>query len=949
MSAEGMPPVGSSILSRVLVRITQGVVRYPVVTLIASVVVGALALLLGSTHLSYHTSRSALINHKSDYQRRWLSYVEEFSDKQDVVVVVEGENREAIIPVLDELVAEVGRHPKFFQGALHEIDLAKVRSKGLHYLPMPELQSIDRFVEEMEPVTRGGWALLTPGAMAAGMVARVQDLPPEKQVDAQGELQERMVQLADSLLASLCRADGYRSPWPDMATSGSPLNETSSNRLVTDDGRFGFVLLKLADAEESRDFVAHGRSLGALRQIVAQARVRHPQLEIGLTGLPVMESDEMQCSQSSMSLATILSLGGVVLVLVAGLGGLRHPLLAMVALVAGMVWSLGYTTLAVGHLNILSSAFGAILIGLGINYGTYFIARYLQLRQDHHTTDEALVSTAGSVGPGIAIGAATTAIAFFMASFTEFTGVAELGVIAGGGIILCWLASTTLLPAIVHLSDSTRSNLPLPSPLSFDRWIDSLVAHPRLVLGLTVGCTFVVALGIFGIRYDYNLLNLQPVGLESVELERKLLTETKESAWYAVSVASTPQEVAARKERFLRLPSVERVEEIASRIPASSDQKRAIIERLHGRLNSLPDRAPSIPVSTPTELGQMLTVAQGFMSATPQASAFQEKLEQIGGFLGRLAPTDYYSRLSDYQQQMAEDLLARLRMLQAASTPEPPKLSDLPESLVSRFVGKQGKHLMKIYSKHDIWNMEAMEQFVAQVRSVDAEATGNPLQVYEASRQMKRSFEQATYLAAAGILPVVFMTCGSLRSTLLALLPLILGTLQTFGLMGLLGITRNPANMIALPLMLGMGVDNGIHIVHDYLRQRGRYRMSGSTGAAVVLNTLTTMVGFAVLMLADHRGLQSLGRVLTLGMGCCMFSSLVALPTLLSWLTNRRETTDEVATERLDESSPSEERLTEVGLMHGTHYRVDSAHPVAAPARPASQRVLRHYLDLTEE
>jgi hypothetical protein len=336
------------------------------------------------------------------------------------------------------------------------------------------------------------------------------------------------------------------------------------------------------------------------------------------------------------------------------------------------------------------------------------------------------------------------------------------------------------------------------------------------------------------------------------------------------------------------------------------------------------------------------------MSATPQAATFQEKLEQIGGFLGRLAPADYYSRLSDYQQQMADDLLARLHMLFEASTPQAPTLSDLPAGLVSRFVGKQGKHLMKVYSKHDIWNPESLEQFVVQSRTVDPEITGNPLQVYEASRQMKRSFEQATYLAAAGILPVVFVTCGSLRATLLALLPLILGTIQTFGLMGFLGISRNPANMIALPLMLGMGVDNGIHIVHDFLRQRGRYRMSSATGAAVVLNTLTTMVGFAVLMLAEHRGLQSLGRVLTLGMGCCMFSSLVALPTLLSWMTSQPEPAAEPEVEELD-TAGEEEPLPQTVTLHSMHYRIDAAHPPEDKAPSTSRRVLRHYLDMAEE
>jgi uncharacterized protein len=178
--------------------------------------------------------------------------------------------------------------------------------------------------------------------------------------------------------------------------------------------------------------------------------------------------------------------------------------------------------------------------------------------------------------------------------------------------------------------------------------------------------------------------------------------------------------------------------------------------------------------------------------------------------------------------------------------------------------------------------------------------TGNPVQIYEASQQMRRSYEHAAFYALIAILPVLAMNFGSLTSMLLATLPLIADLLQTFGLMGVLDLPLNSANMIGLSLMLGMGMENGILITQDYLGQRGRYRMSGSTGVAVVLNTLTTMVGFAVLMLAAHRGLQSLGRMLSLGMGCSLISALVILPTLMTWLTrNRTDAEDE------DKADPS--------------------------------------------
>jgi predicted RND superfamily exporter protein len=249
--------------------------------------------------------------------------------------------------------------------------------------------------------------------------------------------------------------------------------------------------------------------------------------------------------------------------------------------------------------------------------------------------------------------------------------------------------------------------------------------------------------------------------------------------------------------------------------------------------------------------------------------------------LGQIPPDEYARRVHQYQQTMAGDLLARLQTLRAASTPEPPRLTDLPESVATRFVGKTGRYLMQVYSKSNIWDVGPMGQFVRDVRSVDPEATGNPLQVYEASRHMKRSFEQAAWYALLVIIPVVLLDFRRLNHTLLAALPMGVGLLQTLGLMGLLDIPLNPANMIVLPLTLGIGMESGVNLLHELRSQRGTYRGPGNAViVAVVVNSLTTMVGFGALMIANHQGLQSLGRVLTISMGCCMLNA-VLLPNLL--------------------------------------------------------------------
>ncbi|HEY4759688.1 MAG TPA: MMPL family transporter, partial [Thermoguttaceae bacterium] len=665
--------------------------------------------------------------------------------------------------------------------------------------------------------------------------------------------------------------------------------------LLAKQGRMGFILLRFTGTSKN-SFVGDKEGVEALRRLVLQARARHPAMSMGITGLPIIECDEMSSSESSMTIATMLSVVGVVVVVLLGFGGLRHSILPMIALLLGMSWSLGYTVLTVGHLNILSSAFGAILTGLGINYGIYIVARYLQLRDANKSIENSLLETASTVAPGITVGAITTAVSFYVAGFTEFTGVAELGLIAGGGVILCWLAAMAVLPALIYLWDIKYQTI-LPQPLEFHNYLRPICNRSRGILAWGAAITILLSLGISRLWYDHNLLHMQAEGLESVALEQKILSEGDQSASFAISISDDAQTLLERKKQFLQLPSVKNVVEIDS-ILAPDDSmspdliaaKQPVIERINRRLANLPQQVPQIPLSSLAELGQVVAGAQAVQTGPSQDPGFRQRLQQISNLFQQLPPAECYARMAEFQQSMANDLLMRMYALRAAANPEPPRLSDLPDSLLARFIGRSGKHLMKIYSKGDIWDMSAMKQFVGEVRSIDKNATGNPIQIYEASLQMKRSYEQATWFALCTILPYIFMNLGNLRDTFLAILPLGLCVLQMFGIMGLLNIPLNAANMISLPLMLGMGVDNGVNIIYDFRRQKGKYQISSSTAVAVMLNTLTTMVGFAVLMIADHRGLQSLGRVLTIGMACCLFSSLGILPALLVWITrNRRD------------------------------------------------------------
>ena len=881
---EGPPNAEQLFLARPFVLGTRLILAFPVATIAIALALAMSACYLTATRLGYQTSRMDLLNPKSSYNRLWIEYIKEFGDEDDAVVVVEGAGREQVVPVLQELSQALAREDRLFHAVLHEVDLGKIRSKGLHYLSPDELLGVEQFLNELGPILGGDWSPLNLGNMAGGITRQI-ELTARDPAHS-GAARDKLQRLTGSLTESLGQRRRYQSPWPEMPSSFAILSELNSEYLLTKQGQLGFVLLRLARGEDHFNHCTEATD--ALRALIAQTEARHPNVKIGLTGLPIMENDEMRSSQTSMFWASAVSMIGVALLFVAGFGGVRHALLANLILLVGMAWSFGYVTLTVGHLNILSVSFTVTLIGIGIDFGVYYVARYLQIRGEGQDCEAALLETARGAGPAIITGAVTTSVAFFAAGFTSFTGVAELGIIAGGGILLCAASEVILLPACIFLVDRSGWGIRMPNPLAVLKWVAPLLRFPRVTLAVTLAFTAFVSLGMGRLWYDNNLLNMQAEGLESVQLEKKLLAECNQSVWYALSIADSREELLARKARFLRLPSVERTEEIVSLLPVDLEVKQPIIERIQQRLASLPERPSSITVDRPEKLGQVLGYVQDLLARGHLDDKSVRQLEVVRDLLRRMPLSDCYAQLSRFQQEMAGDLLSRLHILKSIANPEPPTLTDLPASLVDRFVGQHGKHLLKIYGRGDIWDTKALGRFVHEVRKVDPHVTGNPLQAHEASLEMKDSYQEAAIYSLLVIIGVLVLDFKSLHYAILAAAPLGLGVLQMFGLLGVLDIPLNPANLIALPLILGIGVDYGVHIVHEFREQQGPYRLSSGTAVAVLVDALTTLVGFGSLMIASHQGLQSLGRVLTLGVTCCLFTSLVMLPAMLTWLTRNR-------------------------------------------------------------
>ena len=884
---------GPTRTARAIAALVRGVGRRPWLVLLGCLASVAAAAWYSAARLEYHTQRNDLLSAEKDCQKRWQRYLDAFGDDDDLVVVVRGTDRGRMKAAADAVAARLAARPDLFDRVFHQVDLRPLRPRSLLYLPADEIAAIDRRLDGMAPLLGPlapvSWRALSTQALVAQATAALEAraagraLPP-----ADRDLLAQLPAVLDAAAATLRDPAAYASPW-SLGGRRDPESEkilAEPQYFFTPNGRLVLVLARPRKAADS--FTPAKDAADTARGILADARGEFPDLDFGLTGLPVLESDEMAASDEDSTRASWMALAGVAVLYFAVYRGFRYPLLTVGSLVVGTVWALGWAALTVGHLNILSATFAVMIIGMG-DYGVLWVARYDEERKAGMDRASALRETALHSGPGIFSAAVMTALSFFATMLADFKAVAELGWIAGFGILFCALACFTVLPALLSVVERFRDRRERPAPggaevLPFHGptrpFLPALASRPKLVA--VVGAAVLLAAGTAAgwVRYDANLLNMQADGLDSVAWETELVRHTAGATWDVLSIARDRDEAFALKARYEQLPGVGRVVEAASLVPGDQGGKLPLVASVHRKLAQLPDRPPEPFPTTPADLRPLLARVEAAAADDPAVAA------ALGRFRAALAgtPDDRAAdRLHGFDRRLAADLAADLHTLRSVSTPAPITLSDLPAAFRERYVGRNGEYLVRAFATENLWEYAALERFTAAAATADPEATGKAFRTIEGLRQMKAGFERAGALALVVIVAVLWLDFRGLRPLLLGLFPLAVGVVATLGVMAVCGVPLNPANLIALPLIVGVGVDNGVHILHDYADKRPGtlYRLGAATGRGIGVAALTTILGFGTLMTARHRGMAGLGLALTLGVTFCMFAALLLLPAVL--------------------------------------------------------------------
>ncbi|MBX9623862.1 MAG: MMPL family transporter, partial [Gemmataceae bacterium] len=429
------PPPPPDRLARAVVGLVGLVGRYPRATLLAGIGLVALSV-VAATRLEYHTQRNDLLAADKPCQQRWQKYLDAFGDDEDMVVVVEGADRGRMQAALDAVAERVKARPDLFDRVFHRVDLRGLHGRALLFLPPDQLEAVRGRVERMAPLLGPlaplAWLRLNAESLLGQAAATLRGA---ERSDADADLLAQLPAVLRSAAATLGDPAAYRNPWalagPRTADREAERQLAEPQYFFTPDGSLGMLLCRPKLAGQS--FTPAKEANDAMRAVLADAGRDFPDLRFGLTGLPVLETDEMVLSDEDSQRAAWLALAGVAALYFVVYRGFRYPLLTVGSLAVGTAWALGWAAVTVGHLNILSATFAVMLIGLG-DYGVLWVARYDEERRAGLSVDAAMRATAAHAGPGVVTAALSTAVAFFATMLADFRAVAELGWLAGCGV-----------------------------------------------------------------------------------------------------------------------------------------------------------------------------------------------------------------------------------------------------------------------------------------------------------------------------------------------------------------------------------------------------------------------------------------------------------------------------------------------------------------------------------
>ena len=804
-----------------------------------------------ATTLKVNTDTSAMIDQSLDFQVRAKNLREAFPEiKTDVAVVLRAPTIDEADAFAGALAARLAGRADFFDGVFAPAADPFFRANGLLYLDTDELE------------TR-----LAQMSKASGLIETLVKAPTAGQLfgalaenDALAERSELGRETLGSIYAELAavieaEARGERRPFSWMGAIAGGGGETVT-RTVQVTPKLDFTRLQPAKP-----------ALEALRAEIDAVRADNPRVEAFVTGDPALRADELASVATGIELSFVISFISVGALLLFCFRSIPLSLVTLASLVVSIVLTAAFAAAVVGELNLVSVAFTVLMVGLGIDYALHLLLHVQDKRMEGLAAPEALAAATRDVGGGLILACVTTALGFLAFVPTDFEGIAQLGIIAGAGVIIALFVSLTFLPAAIGVT-GVKASAPARMRAGPDPFAQAKtgVAIATVVLG---------ALSIFLLpqaRFDADQISLRDPKSPSV-LGFNLLAQDAETTPYRVTrLVPDEAEAALTADKARALESVRGARTLLNFIPADQDEKLDLISYSAGALAFALDVAEEKSAAPSAEDGARLLKTR-LETAYDDASPARRLAVALGAAL------DQPARFAAIESNIFAYWPALVARLRDQLTADYVEVGTLPDNIKRRYLSSDGQWRVDIIPADDVRDPKALAAFVSSVEAVFPDVGGGAVQSLKAGETIARAMMEASLIALGVITLFLIVLLRRVDDVLLMLFPLALATTLTIAAGVVFNIPFNYANVIVLPLLLGIGVDSGIHLVMR-ARQHG-VEDNAATRRAVFYAALTTIASFGSLMLSNHRGTASMGELLSIAIGFTLLCTLVVLPVAL--------------------------------------------------------------------
>lgn len=846
-------------MNRVLLWWVDGVVRRAGLTLIAIAVLTAASGWIAVSQFRINSDLGQLINQDASWRADFDHFEAQFPDLvRTAVVVVSADSIKKVEQVTQQVLAYLHERPQQFSAVSAPGSEAFFRDHAFLYMDLDSLDDMtDRLAEAQpwlsavaeDPSLRGILRLVGEGvdqsapAGFATVLELLSDSAREVLAGGRGE-----VQWSDELLQT--QGTTYQLIYLKPNSSfGEPLPDAK-------------IMSEL-------------RSMFATLDLPAGAAVN-------LTGELALQHEEMEAAVTGVGLAGWLALVLLLVVLIFGVRSLKIILATFSLLAIGVLWTSAYAMLTVGEYNTLSLVFVVMFFGLAVDFALHFSLRYQEAINSAQTdVPAALHVSTESVGRAITLCTLTTALGFLGFWPTDYQGLADLGVISAGGMLVAWFLTFTYLPAFYAVCGAPKVHM-MNLPTS-DRVVTWLLGHRSTVVIAVCLAVVLAGYGAIQTRFDYSVLALKDPQAESMQTLRTLQREGLSTDYQLVLVGPATADL----KEIEQLAVVDEVRTPLDWVPEDQQEKLLVITDIEQLLFTALNPSVALPPPSADELR---------MRAKDVVSRIDDIL--IEDQPGQVLPLDVLKVFRDQLRAMSlatdqqwrrwryavvDNLLEELRWIGRATSVTEVDFAGLPQSLRSRLVAPDGEVMTVILPAQDIAQVSELSTFITQVRTLAPTATGRPVIEWGVGGIVVTAFLEALVFAIVAIVIVLLIALRRVSLILMILLPLGLAAGLSLSLAGVMGLSLNMANILVIPLIFGLGVDNGIHVVDRYLGEGDvGHLIQSSTPRAVLLSALTTIGAFAALSISPHAGTASIGALLTIAIGLLLLITIFVLPVLLA-------------------------------------------------------------------